>query len=292
LLLSLTIAKAGPLLVINCIFGITEVNMHELLTHTRAVEKQSYTYDFSICTLVNHMPEYEQMVASFIQAGFSPISCEFLYVDNTQSNTYDAYSGLNTMLQQARGKYVVLCHQDILLEFHHRKELETRIEELDTLDPTWAIAGNAGAAGPNHIVYKVSYPDGTLANKGKLPLKVQSLDEHFIMVKNGLGIGLSGDLEGFHLYGADICLQAEVKGYASYVIDFHLLHKSKGNPDQSFQQCEKNLVRKYSRFFRPRWVQTTTTLFHLPSNPNHGSGRKGPSLFLIRMWNGLKKKLG
>jgi len=266
--------------------------MQQLLRHTRAVHKQSYFYDFSICTLVTRLQEYEQMVASFVQAGFSPTTCEFLYADNTQANAFDAYSGLNTMLQQAKGKYVILCHQDILLEFHRREELEQRIEELHALDPTWAIAGNAGAAGPNHIVYKVSYPDGTFANKGKFPVKAQSLDEHFIVVKNGLGINLSADLNGFHLYGADICLQAEVKGYSSYVIDFHLLHKSRGNPNESFQQCEKNLIGKYSQFFRPRWIQTTTTLFYLPRDPANRSSYKGVSLFLIRMWNGLKKRIG
>src|SRR5690606_18517163 len=133
-------------------------------------------------------------------------------------------------------------HQDILLNFDKRKELEQRINELDARDPQWAVAGNAGAAGLNHIVYHISYPGGTTQYKGTFPLKAQSLDENFILLKNSCGLSFSMDLAGFHLYGTDICLQAAGKGYHCYVIDFHLLHKSRGNPDASFEDLQKRLI--------------------------------------------------
>jgi hypothetical protein len=265
--------------------------MKEPLTQAKAVQRQSFPFDFSICTLVNNQVEYREMLASFDKAGFSTTTCEFLYIDNTRENTLDAYSGLNLLLQQAQGKYVILCHQDILLKFDNRERLEQRISELAALDPKWAVAANAGAAGPNHIVYKVAYPDGTVASKGKFPLLAQSLDEHFLLVRNGCGLSFSDDLVGFHLYGTDICLQAAIKGYNSYVIDFLLLHKSKGNPDHSFSQCQKNLVEKYNRCFRSRWVQTTVTSFYLSGTSGVQLQNNPVSLFGIRMWNGLKKRL-
>lgn len=265
--------------------------MQEPLSQAKAVQGQSFPFDFSICTLVTNQVEYGEMLASFEKADFSSPTCEFLYVDNTRGNTFDAYAGLNVLLQQAQGKYVILCHQDILLKFDRRDRLEQKVSELAVLDPKWAVAGNAGAAGPNHIVYKVAYSDGTVASKGKFPLQAQSLDEHFLLVKNGCGVSFSDDLTGFHLYGTDICLQAAMKGYNSYVIDFLLLHKSKGNPDYSFDQCQKNLVNKYNRFFRSRWVQTTVTSFYLSGTSGIQLSNNPVSLFGIRMWNGLKKRL-
>jgi len=265
--------------------------MQKVSAKAIAVRKPIFEFDFSICTLVNNRQEHGEMMDSFEKAGFSSGNCEFLYIDNTEKNNFDAYAGLNVMLQRARGKYVILCHQDILLKFDNRERLEQRISELEALDPKWVVAGNAGAAGPNHIVYKVAYPDGSVANKGSFPLKAQSLDEHFLLVKNGSGVSLSGDLYGFHLYGTDICLQAALKGYNSYVIDFLLLHKSRGNPDQSFDECLKNLVKKYNRFFRSRWIQTTVAAFYLSGTGGTQFNNNAMSLFGIRMWNGLKKRL-
>lgn len=264
--------------------------MQGLLAQATSVEREIFEFDFSICTLVNNKQEYQEMIGSFVEAGFSFSSCEYLYIDNSLENKFDAYSGLNVLLQRAKGKYVILCHQDILLDFDKRKELDQLIVELQLLDPKWAVAGNAGAAGPNHIVYKVTYPDG-LMSKGKLPLKVQSLDENFILFKNESGLSLSADLSGFHLYGTDICLQAAAKGFHCYVIDFNILHKSRGNPDEHFQVCKKNLIQKYSLLYRNRWIQTTTTCFYLSGSLFGKLQENAVSLFCIRMWNGLKKRI-
>ena len=68
---------------------------------------------YSICTLVNNMAEYEGMLASFKNKGFIDRNAEFLHINNIDSNQYDAYKGLNHMLNIARGAYVILCHQDI-----------------------------------------------------------------------------------------------------------------------------------------------------------------------------------
>src|SRR5690606_36452085 len=152
--------------------------------------------------------EYQEMMASFVEAGFSLSTCEFLYVDNSKKNQFDAYAGLNIMLQRAKGRYVILCHQDILLNFDKRDQLEQRITELHTQDPDREVAGTAGAVGTDYIDYKVSYPDGKLKDKGIFPVDAQSIDAHFVLVNNVAGLSFSADLSGFHLYGVDLCLQA------------------------------------------------------------------------------------
>ena len=52
---------------------------------------------FSICTLVSNRKLYEQMCESFRLGGFSGGDVEYLYIDNTAGNTFDAYAGLNCL---------------------------------------------------------------------------------------------------------------------------------------------------------------------------------------------------
>ena len=51
------------------------------------------------------------MIESFERAGFCEPDCEFLYLDNTQHNEFDSYSGNNLFLNIARGQFIILCHQ-------------------------------------------------------------------------------------------------------------------------------------------------------------------------------------
>jgi len=69
---------------------------------------------YSFCSLVTNPGQYGNMVASFRKRGFGPDDCEFIYADNTAGNPHDGYGGINTLIHKARGKYVVLIHQDSL----------------------------------------------------------------------------------------------------------------------------------------------------------------------------------
>jgi hypothetical protein len=204
------------------------------------------------------------MRRSFISGGFSAGTCEYLAVDNTGTEQMSAYQGLTRILDAARGRSVVLCHQDVRLMAEGRRELELMLSELETLDPAWAVAGNAGGVAPGRLALRITDPHGSDRRVGRLPARVASLDENFIVVKRSSRVGFSRDLEGFHLYGADICLVADVMGYSSYVIDFHLAHLSAGNKQSlAFQEAERDFQAKWSRALRPRFVQTTCALLGL-----------------------------
>jgi hypothetical protein len=249
------------------------------------------TFAFSICTLVTKGSEYGEMVSSFHHAGFTNSDCEFLYVDNSEINIADAYTGINWFLSHAKGEYIIICHQDILLDKDNRTELNVHLRALDELDPNWAICGNAGAAGPNYIVYHISYPDDVFKSKGSFPLKVSALDENFLILKRSAMLSTSRDLRGFHLYATDLCLNADMKGYSAYAIAFNLTHKSYGNVDISFHQARQQIIRKYNRFFRNRWIQTPSTVFFLSGSMLWLLYANPIFLFVIRMRNGLKKRL-
>jgi hypothetical protein len=241
-----------------------------LIEHCEEISANAdiYPYKFSICTLVTKKHEYEEMLNTFYQKGFSTLNSEFLYIDNCVSNKGDGFAGLNKFLSKSQAKYIVVCHQDIRLDFDDIAKLEDCIERLESNHPRWAVLGNAGGSSDLSEVYcRISDPHGTDQSGSKYPIQVSSLDENFLIIKNGLHIGLSTDLAGFHFYGTDICLQASLRGYETYIIDFHLRHLSSGNPGKSFNLCKKALIKKYELALKPRFIRTTCTPIYVSGTP-------------------------
>lgn len=217
---------------------------------------------FSIATLVTSPAEHTLMLAAFAEKGFAGDDCEVLVIDNSGPRQTSAYAGLNAALAAARGRHVILCHQDIR-PIDDRAALERRLCELDARDPHWAVAGNAGAVGPGVLALRISDPHGSDRTVGDLPARVMSLDENLLIVRRSARIGFSRDLEGFHFYGADICLAADLLGRTAYVIDWHVGHLSAGRKGGTFEASEAQFRAKWSRALRPRWMQTTCALMRL-----------------------------
>jgi hypothetical protein len=218
---------------------------------------------FSVCTLVTNHEEYAAMVASFRAHGFDASDCEYLYLDNSQGNEFDAFVGGNIFLREAVGEIIILCHQDVLLVNDDREVLEQRMAELSEIDPQWALCGNAGSASSGANSIRISDPHGANQAWGTFPSRAVALDENFIVVRGDANLALSHDLSGFHLYGADLCIVADILGRSAWVVDFHLLHKSAGRADGSFYAAKRAINKKYRRAFRSRRISTTVTEFYL-----------------------------
>jgi hypothetical protein len=212
---------------------------------------------YSIGTLVSDLSQYEAMRESFQHHGFDSGDCEYLQIDNTKFNQKDAFAGLNQLLTEARGRYVILCHQDVRLIDDGRQKLDAELERLEQVDPNWTVAGNAGGVNLGHLALRITDPHGSNARVGDLPARVATLDENFIVVKRSVRIGFSRDLTGFHFYGADICMTADILGYSAYVIDFHLQHLSPGTTSAQFLTARSAFRRKWSYALRSRQLQTT-----------------------------------
>lgn len=219
---------------------------------------------FSICTLVSDRTQHAAMCASLLGGGFRSDCAEYLMVDNTAGNAWCAYTGIAHLLDQARGRYIILCHQDIRLLSDGAVELATRLDQLTVRDPGWGLAGNAGVTGEGILALRITDPHGAGQSRGPFPTRVVSLDENFIVLRAAAGIRPSATLSGFHLYGTDLCLQARSFGRSAWVIDFHLRHLSGGRVDAGFlrQQAlfERSWGRRLGRSERIRTTCTTLTL--------------------------------
>jgi hypothetical protein len=255
--------------------------MHQI-ARPIAAEPDASPIRYSIGTLLTNRAQYEAMVGSFREHGFAPPDCEFIYLDNAGGNRLSAYRGLNRLLQEARGDYVILCHQDVRLLEDGRAELDLRLAELSLRDPKWALAGNAGGTAPGKLALRISDPHGRDQRVGDLPERVDTLDENFIVCRRSARLSLSHDLDGFHFYGTDLCLLADVRGFNAYVIDFHLEHLSGGTTDGTFWAAESAFRAKYARAFRPRWLQTTCALVFL-------SGHQVPHILGGALRSGVQK---
>ena len=89
------------------------------------------------------------------------------------------------------------------------------------------------------------------------PHIVDTLDE-LILITHGDFI-FDEFLPGNHFYGADICMQAKLKGRHCYVIDAYLHHNSLrfGKLDIDFWQTRKYFKNKYSSYLP---IGTTCTV--------------------------------
>ena len=183
------------------------------MTQSSNINPKTDLYTYSIATMVTRRDEYDAMLQTFNAAGFVD-DCECLMIDNSESNQQDAYQAIQYFLTEAQGKYLIICHQDVRLNHDTRNELDKALTELDSIDPKWAVAGNAGGASNfNQIFQRISDPHGVDQKLGPLPSRVSSLDENFLILKRSTGVSTSKELSGFHLYGTDLCLNAERLGY-------------------------------------------------------------------------------
>lgn len=226
---------------------------------TLAVNPPSTEYLFSICTIVNNMQEYILMKQSFEQCGFTE-ECEYIIADNCAENNFDAYVAIKRFILQAAGKYIIVVHQDVRC-IDSKKQLVLCLDNLTATDVKWGLCGNAGVAG-YHEAYMHINNAGKIIKTENLPARVMSLDENLLIINKASGITVSGNLSGFHLYGTDLCIVAELLGYNCYVIPFMVKHLSLGNLED-LERHVKAFIESYGKKLKSRYVETTCTKFYL-----------------------------
>jgi hypothetical protein len=210
---------------------------------------------FRIASFVNDRALYDEMRASFEAAGF--VEPEARYTVEP-GEPFEAI----TRLGAGPEPYVLLVHQDVTADQGHGiGELTRALEELTALDEAWAVAGNAGVGLDGATVRHIADPWGA-DWLGDLPRRVRVLDENFLVLRTARRPRCSPALSGFHLYGADVCLNAGLDGSSCYVVDFRLSHRSGGAPEGADASLDRFGAHWASLHRRPAYV--STTVWHVP----------------------------
>ena len=212
--------------------------------------------------MVTRPREYAEMVSSFETHGFSE-DCQFLYVDNSKSNVVDAYLAYRMFLRSAEESPSFFATRMFCSSTTVAQSWMRLSPNWKRWTPIWAICGNSGGSAPGVVSTRITDPRGANQKTGTFPKRVASLNENFIVVKASAHLSLSRDLSGFHFYGTDLCLVADLLGWTSYVIDFHLRHKSDGKTDGSFAAVRRSLMDKYFRALRGRWIASPSSILFI-----------------------------
>jgi hypothetical protein len=144
---------------------------------------------------------------------------------------------LNFGLEQARNEWVVCIHQDVWLPPGCDVRLIQQIHEAERRFGPIGVAGVYGVADVitqrNSAQPLAAERIGWVVDRGRmlrdgpvLPARVATLDELLLVVRRDSGLRFDPAL-GFHLYGADICLQARERGLAVVALGALCHHNSR-----------------------------------------------------------------
>ena len=243
--------------------------MEKQLEITIAAKVNTNDYTFSICTLVKDWKRYGTLKESLFYNGFINDKDEVLTIDNAEITKFDCYKGVNHFLKQSVKDFTIIIHDDVVF-LKTRDQLIYQIEKITKTDPRAKVFGVVGTGqdklhGSGHFFSLQGEEYWGFKNNGL----VNSLDECFLLIDNSCGLLLSDDLSGFHFYGSDICINAELLGYNSYVLDFPINHLSPGNLNDDFLKARALFEQHLRKIKYSKIVNTTCTSVYGGFNKFH-----------------------
>jgi len=173
-----------------------------------------------------------------------------------QENFSSAAEAYNDAIDKSVNDLIVFCHQDMFFPRPWISQLQRTLDRLGTRDPKWGVLGCSGVTGDGEYRGYVYSSGVGMIGAPSEPAEVQTLDEIVLILRKSSGLRFDEGLRHFHLYGADICLRAAMRGMKSYAISVVCIHNTYQNynlPNEFFECCE--YVRRVWRASLP--IQTT-----------------------------------
>ncbi len=218
-------------------------------------------------------------------------------------NAPSAAAGLNLGLDRAWNDLVVCVHQDVYLPAIWDRLMRRQYRTAERWFGPIGVAGvygvgpvEDGPGGP--AARRIGWVEdrGRVLSEGPgLPAPVATLDELLLIVRRDLSLRFDPEL-GFHLYGADLCLQAQERGLAVVALGAPCRHRSRsvGLPEAFFGSA---------RVFARKWahrlpVATPCVVFdrvgglHLLGNADSRDGSVARAAGLIGRRSGFQPDAG
>ena len=149
---------------------------------------------------------------------------------SVQREVPSAAIAYNRGIEATRAEIMVFVHQDVYLPAGWIRKLERTVRQLQAKDLSWGALGLFGTerdgTGRGYL-----YSTGlrrVLGSEFTGAHRVETLDEVMLILRRASALRFDEQLPGFHLYGADICLQAEARGMKNYAISNFAIHNTNG----------------------------------------------------------------
>ena len=141
-----------------------------------------------------------------------------------------AGAAYNAGLAKAGSDVLVFVHQDVFLPQGWLQSFREAAAQLQASDPFWAVMGafGIGKDGRGHGHLYSTGLQRVVGGHFSQPEPVQTLDEVLLVVRRSSGLRFDESLPGFHLYGSDICVQAQQHGMGCYAFPSFCVHNTNG----------------------------------------------------------------
>ena len=146
---------------------------------------------------------------------------------------YEGYAtaGLayNAAIDGSDAEWLMLAHQDVYLPTGFAAAITAALDDLTHVAPDWGVAGVVGATALGGVVGQVwcSGNARLIGDRDGLPAPAATLDELIIIIRKSTGLRFDEALPSFHLYAADMILEAKKAGHSTWVVDAPVVHHSR-----------------------------------------------------------------
>jgi len=177
--------------------------------------------DWTLVSAVNR----DEVVRSCLLGSPEVPSAGRLILQRGYATAADAY---NKAIDAAPTDLIVIAHQDVFFPAGWTRDFERALWEIAETVPNWGVLGVWGAltgGGSGGLVYDGGWSRvlGTNFEGGS---EVCALDEVVLILRKSSGLRFDPNIPGFHMYGADICLEARKRGMKCYAISAFCIHNT------------------------------------------------------------------
>lgn len=237
----------------------------DFVKYMKQADRNIYKVDVSFVTCVNNLSQYIRLVVGSLFMNNTGCNYEIIPIMNF-GNPYSAASALNLGISKARGKIIVLCHQDVLFYENWVDTMFERINKIEQSCPEWGVLGTAGITTKDvtvGVVYNLRGKMQWSSTRKAVVSQVQTVDEHCMIIRKNSKLRFDDKrLNGFHLYGAEICLMALSRGMRNYGIVCPLTHSGKSGSLASGKKEFMRLLNVLANKWRKKFpiIRTPTSV--------------------------------
>jgi hypothetical protein len=200
-------------------------------------------------------------------------SAEIIGIPNYNNLYENIFDALNDACDVAEGKYIIYCHEDILVKNDWLHKIKNIINNLESRSIKWGVLGPAGInknmTSTNYHLLDKDLEELSIEQNNRIETfeEACALDEMCLIIKKSTGLRFSNKVfKGFHFYAADICAISNSLGFKNFSINAPVYHASDGFKNISTEETfieYVNMALTAERFMNKLNIKEwrTTTLY-------------------------------